>query len=111
MNGVDSYLAPLCETGPPPPPSPLPSSLPSSLRTVPPPGPIPLGPSSAAPSPTRPLPPAPSTAPRSTHETSITESGSFATARCGCGWYAPARRSRDKSRRDADAHLSDYSAS
>jgi hypothetical protein len=38
------------------------------------------------------------------HTTSITEAGSFTTARCSCGWFAPARRSRDKSRRDADAH-------
>ncbi len=38
------------------------------------------------------------------HHTSISESGSFATARCSCGWFAPARRSRDKSRRDATAH-------
>ncbi len=38
------------------------------------------------------------------HRTSISESGSFTTARCSCGWFAPARRSRDKSRRDATAH-------
>ncbi|WP_034089172.1 hypothetical protein [Streptacidiphilus albus] len=38
------------------------------------------------------------------HRTSINESGSFTTARCSCGWFAPARRSRDKSRRDAAAH-------
>ena len=39
------------------------------------------------------------------HETSITENGAFATARCTCGWFAPARRSRDKARRDEDGHL------
>jgi len=39
----------------------------------------------------------------------VTEAGSFSTARCGCGWSAPARRSRDKSRRDADKHLAEQS--
>jgi hypothetical protein len=39
------------------------------------------------------------------HTTELVEKGSFTTARCGCGWSAPARRSRDKSRRDAAQHL------
>jgi len=43
------------------------------------------------------------------HEITVTEAGSFSTARCGCGWSAPARRSRDKSRRDADKHLAEQS--
>ncbi|WP_042389449.1 hypothetical protein [Streptacidiphilus melanogenes] len=38
------------------------------------------------------------------HITSVTENGAFAVARCSCGWYAPARRSRDRARRDADEH-------
>ncbi|NUS10466.1 MAG: hypothetical protein HOY69_03490 [Streptomyces sp.] len=44
--------------------------------------------------------------PRATaaHETSVTERGSFASARCSCGWRGPARRSRDRARRDAREH-------
>ncbi|MFI0900870.1 hypothetical protein [Streptomyces sp. NPDC020983] len=38
------------------------------------------------------------------HRTSVTERGSFATARCSCGWRGPARRSRDRARRDAQEH-------
>ncbi|MFI0723993.1 hypothetical protein [Streptomyces sp. NPDC021224] len=38
------------------------------------------------------------------HRTSVTERGSFATARCTCGWHGPARRSRDRARRDAREH-------
>ncbi|MCM2412718.1 MULTISPECIES: hypothetical protein [unclassified Streptomyces] len=38
------------------------------------------------------------------HETSSVERGSFCTARCSCGWYGPARRSRDRARADAEAH-------
>ncbi|MDH6133845.1 hypothetical protein P3T37_003244 [Kitasatospora sp. MAA4] len=41
----------------------------------------------------------------SEHRVKITERGSFAFATCGCGWYAPARRSRDLARRDAAGHL------
>ena len=51
--------------------------------------------------------PAPPAAPPSGHRTSVSEGGSFSTASCGCGWFAPARRSRDKSRRDADRHLAE----
>ncbi|MHA6761027.1 hypothetical protein [Streptacidiphilus sp. PAMC 29251] len=39
-----------------------------------------------------------------THLTTVVEKGSFSTARCSCGWSAPARRSRDKSRKDAAQH-------
>jgi len=38
------------------------------------------------------------------HITSVAERGAFAVAHCSCGWYAPARRSRDRARRDADEH-------
>ncbi|MGF1427805.1 hypothetical protein [Kitasatospora sp. LaBMicrA B282] len=39
------------------------------------------------------------------HPVAVTERGSFAYAACGCGWYAPGRRSRDRARRDAAEHL------
>ncbi|WP_457030475.1 hypothetical protein [Kitasatospora sp. P5_F3] len=39
------------------------------------------------------------------HHVTIDERGSFAIAHCTCGWSAPARRSRDRSRRDAAEHL------
>ena len=39
------------------------------------------------------------------HTTTVVEKGSFCTAHCSCGWYAPARRSRDKARKDAAQHL------
>ncbi|WP_159026480.1 hypothetical protein [Streptomyces vietnamensis] len=41
----------------------------------------------------------------SPHTTTMTERGSFALARCSCGWTGPARRSRDKARSDAAEHL------
>ncbi|GAA4912509.1 hypothetical protein [Streptomyces coeruleoprunus] len=40
------------------------------------------------------------------HLTTTTERGSFAVARCTCGWSGPARRSRDRARSDAAAHMS-----
>ncbi|MEY9962765.1 hypothetical protein ABIA33_000791 [Streptacidiphilus sp. MAP12-16] len=40
-----------------------------------------------------------------THETTVAEKGSFSAARCSCGWFAPARRSRDRARKDADEHV------
>ncbi|MBD0712479.1 MULTISPECIES: hypothetical protein [unclassified Streptomyces] len=43
--------------------------------------------------------------PASSHTITITERGSFALARCGCGWTGPARRSRDRTRTDAADHL------
>ncbi|MFC1407573.1 MULTISPECIES: hypothetical protein [Streptacidiphilus] len=39
-----------------------------------------------------------------THSTTVKEKGSFATARCSCGWVSAARRSRDKARKDAAKH-------
>ncbi|WP_200804536.1 hypothetical protein [Actinacidiphila paucisporea] len=41
------------------------------------------------------------------HRTSVVERGSFASARCSCGWTGPARRARDRARRDARAHTQD----
>ncbi|WP_037573975.1 hypothetical protein [Phaeacidiphilus oryzae] len=38
------------------------------------------------------------------HQVTVTERGSFAVARCSCGWSAPARRSRDRARSDAAEH-------
>ncbi|CAG7616807.1 hypothetical protein [Actinacidiphila bryophytorum] len=38
------------------------------------------------------------------HRTSVVERGSFASARCTCGWKGPARRARDRARRDAQEH-------
>ncbi|GGV90059.1 hypothetical protein GCM10015535_45210 [Streptomyces gelaticus] len=38
------------------------------------------------------------------HEPTTVERGSFCTARCSCGWYGPARRSRDRARTDAAEH-------
>ncbi|WUH96092.1 hypothetical protein OG900_18080 [Streptomyces sp. NBC_00433] len=38
------------------------------------------------------------------HRTSVVENGSFAGARCSCGWKGPARRARDRARRDAREH-------
>ncbi|TXS55810.1 hypothetical protein, partial [Streptomyces sp. t39] len=38
------------------------------------------------------------------HLTTTVERGSFAVARCTCGWSGPARRSRDRARTDARTH-------
>ncbi|MER7515277.1 hypothetical protein [Streptomyces sp. NPDC126499] len=38
------------------------------------------------------------------HHTETTERGSFAIARCSCGWRGPARRSRERARTDAAEH-------
>ncbi|CAG6392433.1 hypothetical protein NMG29_26260 [Streptomyces cocklensis] len=38
------------------------------------------------------------------HRTSVVERGSFASAHCSCGWKGPARRARDRARRDAQEH-------
>lgn len=38
------------------------------------------------------------------HQTTTMERGSFALARCSCGWSGPARRSRDRARTDATDH-------
>lgn len=40
------------------------------------------------------------------HHTTTMERGSFALARCTCGWSGPARRSRDRARTDATDHVS-----
>lgn len=42
---------------------------------------------------------------RPAHRTAVAENGSFAFANCTCGWSGPARRARDRARRDAKAHL------
>ncbi len=49
--------------------------------------------------------PAGGSASTTAHLTTVVEKGSFSTAHCSCGWHAPARRSRDKSRKDATQHL------
>ncbi|MBV6701153.1 hypothetical protein KV557_29275 [Kitasatospora aureofaciens] len=41
------------------------------------------------------------------HRVAISERGSFAYATCSCGWYSPARRSRDLARREGADHLAD----
>ncbi|MFB8437706.1 hypothetical protein ACFC7A_01470 [Streptomyces niveus] len=46
----------------------------------------------------------PPTSPHTPHSTSTVERGSFALARCVCGWSGPARRSRDRARADAASH-------
>ncbi|WP_235032499.1 hypothetical protein [Actinacidiphila yanglinensis] len=38
------------------------------------------------------------------HDLAVVERGSFAVARCSCGWKGPARRARDSARRDAARH-------
>ncbi|WP_405999951.1 hypothetical protein [Streptomyces sp. NBC_00829] len=40
------------------------------------------------------------------HHATTGERGSFAIARCNCGWTGPARRSRERARTDAQVHLS-----
>lgn len=39
------------------------------------------------------------------HRTSVSERGAFAVALCTCGWKGPARRARDRARRDAEDHM------
>ncbi|MFJ2192890.1 hypothetical protein ACIOJE_33935 [Kitasatospora sp. NPDC087861] len=51
------------------------------------------------------LPASPGTVRMPEHRVAISERGSFAFATCSCGWYSPARRSRDLARREADDHL------
>ncbi len=53
------------------------------------------------------LPASPGTAQMPGHRTEITERGSFCHARCSCGWYRPARRSRELARREAEEHLAE----
>ncbi|EDY62125.1 hypothetical protein ACH46N_23325 [Streptomyces pristinaespiralis] len=47
----------------------------------------------------------PSAGDPATHTTTTVERGSFAVARCTCGWSGPARRSRDRARTDARSHV------
>ncbi|MEV8340573.1 hypothetical protein AB0R12_04945 [Streptomyces niveus] len=49
-------------------------------------------------------PPTSPHSPHTPHSTSTYERGSFALARCVCGWSGPARRSRDRARADAASH-------
>ncbi|MDT9685215.1 hypothetical protein RND61_24590 [Streptomyces sp. TRM76323] len=44
------------------------------------------------------------------HHTNTIERGAFALARCTCGWSGPARRSRERARTDAAAHVSQAAA-
>ncbi|WP_158835834.1 hypothetical protein [Streptomyces sp. NRRL S-350] len=53
------------------------------------------------------LPAAPGTTRMPEHRLTITERGSFAFAACSCGWYSPARRSRDLARREGVDHLAE----
>lgn len=77
-----------------------------SERTAPAPPPTQTSLPLAAPPPTAPpTPPVPSA-----HATRIAEKGSFTTAHCTCGWFAPARRSRDKARKDARQHTAEAAA-
>ncbi|MCL6291138.1 hypothetical protein ACFYUM_35225 [Streptomyces fimicarius] len=52
-----------------------------------------------------PMPEAPPPGPPAGHSATTTERGSFCLARCTCGWWGPARRSRDRARTDAAEHL------
>lgn len=51
------------------------------------------------------LPASPGTARMPEHRVAVSERGSFAFATCSCGWFSPARRSRDLVRREGDDHL------
>ncbi|MEV8327445.1 hypothetical protein ACFV84_34850 [Kitasatospora sp. NPDC059811] len=51
------------------------------------------------------LPAFPGTARMPEHRVAVSERGSFAFATCSCGWFSPARRSRDLARREGDDHL------
>ena len=96
VNHVDSNLAPCGERMPPPAAAPVPAVPATALRSD---SPVEHPTSGGL-----------SGSDRSggEHQPYITEAGSFTTARCGCGWFAPARRSRDKARRDVDKHLAEY---
>ncbi|GAA3009631.1 hypothetical protein GCM10010519_46000 [Streptomyces lactacystinicus] len=56
------------------------------------------------------LPTAPGTARMPEHRLAVGERGSFAFATCSCGWYSPARRSRDLARREGADHLAENGA-
>ncbi|GAA2843694.1 hypothetical protein RMN57_21840 [Kitasatospora sp. CM 4170] len=53
------------------------------------------------------LPAVPGTTPMPEHRVAISERGSFCHASCVCGWFSPARRSRDLARREAADHLAE----
>ncbi|MET0741189.1 MAG: hypothetical protein ABWZ26_06505 [Candidatus Nanopelagicales bacterium] len=42
------------------------------------------------------------------HEVVVVDNGPFTVARCTCGWYTPARRSRPLARSEAADHLRLY---
>ncbi|WP_329316166.1 hypothetical protein [Streptomyces sp. NBC_01262] len=42
--------------------------------------------------------------PPTAHRTTTVEKGPFTHATCTCGWRGPARRARDRARRDAVEH-------
>ncbi|MFJ3899951.1 hypothetical protein [Streptomyces sp. NPDC090025] len=46
----------------------------------------------------------------SRHHATTAENGPFAFASCSCGWRGPARRSRDRARRDVPEHLASAAA-
>ncbi|MEU1289893.1 hypothetical protein [Kitasatospora sp. NPDC005856] len=56
------------------------------------------------------LPATPGTARMPEHRLVVSERGSFAFATCSCGWYSPARRSRDLVRREGAEHLAESGA-
>ncbi|NGN65161.1 hypothetical protein G5C51_14795 [Streptomyces sp. A7024] len=56
------------------------------------------------PGPARRQPPHHAVADGEAHVTSTEETGSFALARCSCGWTGPARRARVRAREDAAGH-------
>ncbi|MBD0673569.1 hypothetical protein BU198_23355 [Streptomyces sp. CBMA156] len=56
------------------------------------------------------LPAAPGTTRMPEHRLAVSERGSFAFATCSCGWYSPARRSRDLARREGADHLAENGA-
>lgn len=49
----------------------------------------------------------PPPSPTAAHRITFVERGPFLAARCSCGWYGPARRSRPLARSEATAHLAD----
>ncbi|MFC4030143.1 hypothetical protein ACFO3J_01500 [Streptomyces polygonati] len=55
-------------------------------------------------SPTADAGPAPADGAGPAHRTSVVERGAFISARCTCGWAGPARRARERARRDAREH-------
>ncbi|MER5466114.1 hypothetical protein ABT010_36825 [Streptomyces sp. NPDC002668] len=50
------------------------------------------------------MPPQDPTGDTPPHRATAADRGSFAIARCTCGWIGPARRSRERARSDAELH-------